>query len=85
MPEHITCAWCHNVVEPEQATLVNEQHVCKHCAEAVQAFIKELQEGKKCPRCHEPIERKKQIGMSIYAHPCGCRLGTGRLPRSQQH
>jgi hypothetical protein len=35
-----------------------------------------------CWHCGRPIERKVQVGRCIYAEPCGCRLGQGRLRTS---
>ena len=34
----------------------------------------------RCWQCHQPITAKVQVGRCIYAEPCGCRMGQGRLP-----
>lgn len=45
----------------------------------VSAFITELFEGKNCPHCHTPLERKEQVGCCVYGVPCGCRLYHGSV------
>lgn len=43
--------------------------------------MRERAEAGQCIHCGAAIERKVQVDRSIYAEPCGCRLGTGRLTR----
>jgi formamidopyrimidine-DNA glycosylase len=35
-----------------------------------------------CPHCQKPIEKKKQIGRSVYALPCYHKLYVGRLKQA---
>jgi hypothetical protein len=37
-------------------------------------------EPHKCVFCQRPIERFDQVGRSVYAFPCGCRLYQGIVP-----
>lgn len=45
----------------------------------VREFLVEMAEGKTCPHCHQPIEKKEQRGRCVYALPCGHRLYQGKL------
>jgi hypothetical protein len=47
-------------------------------SELVRRFSQAL-EGDTCPHCQSEISERKQIGRSVYAAPCGCRLYQGRL------
>lgn len=77
--EELGCSTqCAQAVYPTEEELdKREQEINAH----VLAFVTELHEGKTCPRCHKPIEKREQIGQSIYAYPCGCRLGMGSLKK----
>lgn len=33
-----------------------------------------------CPQCGGTIEAAEQVGRCVYARPCGCRVGQGKLP-----
>jgi hypothetical protein len=53
-------------------------------------YLTEMLEGVVCPVCHQPLERKEQIGRSVVGHPCGHRLyqGSARLgteEREKEH
>lgn len=47
----------------------------------VAEFLKTLAEGKVCPHCKQPIEKREQVGRCVYARPCGCRLYQGKLKK----
>ena len=36
-----------------------------------------------CFQCGTPLTAKRQVGPCIYAEPCGCRQGQGRLVDAQ--
>lgn len=49
---------------------------------AIEAFMqiwKERTARNECFQCGTPLTAQRQIGRCIYAEPCGCRLGQGRL------
>lgn len=52
--------------------------------QAIAAFLKELSEGKTCPHCHRPVEKRYQVGRCVYAKPCGCRQYQGVVPKSER-
>lgn len=35
--------------------------------------------SEECPNCGAHVERMDQVGKCVYARPCGCRQGQGRL------
>ncbi len=35
--------------------------------------------SQECPHCGAHVERMDQVGKCVYARPCGCRQGQGRL------
>jgi hypothetical protein len=51
-------------------------------ADRADAYIRQMNERaarNECWHCGKPIQKKVQVGRCIYAEPCGCRLGQGRL------
>lgn len=50
--------------------------------EAARRALERLAEGKECPICGASIEKKEQIGRSIYLRPCGHRY-QGQLPKEE--
>lgn len=51
---------------------------------AVEAFVKELNEGKTCPHCHKPITELYQVGRCVYNRGCGCRQYQGVVPKHKR-
>ena len=52
--------------------------------ETLAAFAKKVdafwvRETEICPHCDETVSEAEQIGRCVYARPCGCRVGQGRL------
>lgn len=50
-------------------------------------FVELLQEVARrehdtCPYCTTPIDILQQVGRSVYARPCGCRLWQGYVPEA---
>jgi hypothetical protein len=62
----------------ELPTLTDEEK------QAIAAFLNELAGGVTCPHCHQPIEKRKQVGRCVYALPCNHRLYEGRLPKEER-
>lgn len=52
--------------------------------EAARIALERLAGGKECPICGAAIEKREQIGRSVYLRPCGHRY-TGRLPRKEEN
>jgi len=40
----------------------------------------DARETEDCIQCGARVERMEQVGRSVYARPCGCRLWQGRVP-----
>lgn len=72
------CSSCSFLSEEEVAAEV------KRTEEHMAAFLTELAEGKTCPHCHAPIEKRRQVGRCVYAEPCGHRQYQGRLPKTEE-
>ncbi|HEY5869937.1 MAG TPA: hypothetical protein VI542_30955 [Candidatus Tectomicrobia bacterium] len=52
----------------------------------VEAFIMQMKARiarNECFQCGTPLTAKRQVGRCIYAEPCGCRQGQGRLVDAQ--
>jgi hypothetical protein len=47
-------------------------------AELARKALKTMVEGKYCIHCGAVIERKRQVGRSVYAAPCGHRQYQGK-------
>lgn len=45
--------------------------------------LQRIAEGKQCPLCGAIIEKREQVGRSIYLEPCGHRY-QGRLTKSEK-
>lgn len=43
----------------------------------VKQFLDDLA-ANRCPHCHQPVTRKRQVGRCVYGEPCGHRLYQGR-------
>lgn len=68
-------------------SFLSEQEIAeevKRSQEHAAKFLAELAEGKTCPHCHRPIEKRRQVGRCVYASPCGCRQYQGTLPESER-
>lgn len=77
---------CHKRLGAEIATCASRHfptpEECEAEADRVERYVAELHaraERGECFHCGAKIERKRQVGPCIYAEPCGCRQGQGRL------
>ncbi len=69
------------------ASFLSEEEIAvekERSNQAIAQFLKELTEGKTCPHCHRPIEKRYQVGRCVYAKPCGCRQYQGTVPKSER-
>jgi hypothetical protein len=57
---------------------VEEQRLDQALREYLGTFAARQHRGE-CGHCGTPMEAKVQVGRCIYAQPCGCRVGQGRL------
>lgn len=69
------------VQEYEESQSWTPQEISPETAAAARRFLKELGDGRTCPRCHAEITDKQQVGRCVYAEPCGHRLYQGQLPK----
>jgi hypothetical protein len=65
------CAFAHYYTADELAAQEQEMD------EAARRMADDLKHGR-CPECHQPVERRVQVGRCVYGEPCGHRLYQGR-------
>lgn len=54
----------------------------RKASEIIQKYFSDI-DNDICPHCKTPIQKQKQVGRSVYASPCGCRLFQGKAKMPQ--